>query len=634
MANLVLCVPRDKWSFVLGQVYRVLSPGGRLELIDDEIYFPYGELPKEKLIHSAPPLLPAFDDLGHNGTRGRGRDWRNKVPQAGLASGTWSVSSTPGGEVDSMSQPTVRLVRPSLPHYVLRRDLSYRSPTPIRTRWCQPRKLAVVQPSLKTSSRHQRSVYNTTVHNKPSPRRCKHKFRNSLDSKPEDGFQSTSDTTPHNNILASPEFAGMVLGGMLSQSPIDSIASTSTSTPETESDDSSPTWSAKSYSNTSVDSCSPTGGVQTSNTSPIAMSIATSLNMGKERPKSTTWKRKARASRNLERVFERMLTEDFGIHVRPAEFLMDILSKVFCDEGEGRMTQKGRGKVRKLGSYKVKLAPVGMFPGGVVSGKGRGCTGAEGLDEGETKINVNDHARETKKDDSVSAISKQNSRDEKKAREVEKLKVKKERVREKELKGKGSKGGDKKKEGKVDEKSGRGTMVQADEEAAGGHLPAETQREYQVQYSSIAPQVQRLSAKAAVRLGISYSELSAAAASTLPPPRSSTRSAIPFPSSSTGPIQHSGLLIWPSTYIPVGPAELEMHACKYMHTLLGCRTALSEFVAKYKDEEGTRWVGEDEFKDEIWDYEWYAFMSVGGKRITNSGVLLAFDERGSTGHRK
>ncbi len=627
MANLVLCVPHHKWSFVLGQVYRVLSPGGRLELIDDEIYFPYGELPKEKSVHSAPSLLPASEDLGHNRTRGRGRDWRDKsdkVPQAGksaLASGTWSVSSTPGGEVDSMSQPTVRLVRPSLPHYVLRRELSYRSPTPTRTRWChpspsRPRKLADMQPSLKTSPRHQRSVFKI---NKPSPRRCKHTLTNLLDPKPGDRLQSNSDTTPHSNFLASPGFVGKVLGGMLSQSPIESIASTPTSTTETESDDNSPTWSTKSYSDTSVGSTSPTGGVKTSKTSPItSMSIATSLNMSKERPKSTTWKRKARASRNLEKVFERMLTEDFGIHVRPAEFLMDILSKVFCDEGrsEGGMTQEGRGKVRKLRSYDVKLAPVEMFSGGVASGKGRGSNDAEGVDETETKINVNDHAREAGKDEAVSAISKQNSRDEKKAREVEKLKAKKEKVKEKGSKGKGSKGGDKKKEGIAEEKSRRGTMVQADGETAGGYLPSETQQEYQFQYSSITPQVQRLSAKAAVRLGISYSELSAAAASTLLPPRyswSSTGSAIPFPSSSTGPIQDPGLLVWPSTYIPMGPAELEMHACKYIHTLLGCRTALSEFVAKYKDEEGKRWVGEDEFEDEIWDYEWYAFLSVGRK---------------------
>jgi len=50
--------------------------------------------------------------------------------------------------------------------------------------------------------------------------------------------------------------------------------------------------------------------------------------------------------------------------------------------------------------------------------------------------------------------------------------------------------------------------------------------------------------------------------------------------------------------------ELEMHACKYIHTLLGCRPALEEFVAKYLDKGGVRWVGEEEFKEEVWEYEW------------------------------
>jgi hypothetical protein len=51
-----------------------------------------------------------------------------------------------------------------------------------------------------------------------------------------------------------------------------------------------------------------------------------------------------------------------------------------------------------------------------------------------------------------------------------------------------------------------------------------------------------------------------------------------------------------------------MHACKYIHTLLGCRPALEEFVAKFVDERGDRFVGEEGFRDEIWEYEWYVFM--------------------------
>ncbi|KAF9015733.1 hypothetical protein BDQ17DRAFT_1341558 [Cyathus striatus] len=45
MANLSLCIPVKKWMFVLSEVHRVLSIGGRLELIDDQMFFPYGPTP-------------------------------------------------------------------------------------------------------------------------------------------------------------------------------------------------------------------------------------------------------------------------------------------------------------------------------------------------------------------------------------------------------------------------------------------------------------------------------------------------------------------------------------------------------------------------------------------------------------
>ncbi|OSX66962.1 hypothetical protein POSPLADRAFT_1042254 [Postia placenta MAD-698-R-SB12] len=40
MANLSLCIPRQRWEFVFSEVWRVLAPGGRLELIDDDLAFP------------------------------------------------------------------------------------------------------------------------------------------------------------------------------------------------------------------------------------------------------------------------------------------------------------------------------------------------------------------------------------------------------------------------------------------------------------------------------------------------------------------------------------------------------------------------------------------------------------------
>ncbi|KAF4611259.1 hypothetical protein D9613_006595 [Agrocybe pediades] len=62
MSCLSLCVTADSWIFVLQEVSRVLMLGGRLECIDDEIFFPYGRnfsVPSTSLNHreSIPPQL-------------------------------------------------------------------------------------------------------------------------------------------------------------------------------------------------------------------------------------------------------------------------------------------------------------------------------------------------------------------------------------------------------------------------------------------------------------------------------------------------------------------------------------------------------------------------------------------------
>ncbi|KAF8167414.1 hypothetical protein B0H34DRAFT_15995 [Crassisporium funariophilum] len=109
-----------------------------------------------------------------------------------------------------------------------------------------------------------------------------------------------------------------------------------------------------------------------------------------------------------------------------------------------------------------------------------------------------------------------------------------------------------------------------------------------------------LSAKAAGRLGISYSDL--AAATIL-----STRANPPGPAPPLRPIQSPGILVWPNTYIPVSAAELEMHACKFLHTLLGCKPALMEYVSRFREDgeggSGKRFVEDAEFEEAIWDYE-------------------------------
>jgi hypothetical protein len=106
----------------------------------------------------------------------------------------------------------------------------------------------------------------------------------------------------------------------------------------------------------------------------------------------------------------------------------------------------------------------------------------------------------------------------------------------------------------------------------------------------LVPPPHVLSAKAAGRLGISYSVLAAASAG-------HSRSA-----GVMAPVQSPGLLVWPSTYIPMTPAELEMHACKWVQTLLGCRHAMREFITGSFN--GEKLVDDDGFEEAIWDYEW------------------------------
>ncbi|KAF5390625.1 hypothetical protein D9757_002612 [Collybiopsis confluens] len=83
MSNLTFAISYDKWDFVLGEVCRVLTIGGRLEFIDDHIFFPYA-----KVVPS-----PSID-----GTR---LESRLPLPQEDVESNTYE----PGDEDDGPHQP-------------------------------------------------------------------------------------------------------------------------------------------------------------------------------------------------------------------------------------------------------------------------------------------------------------------------------------------------------------------------------------------------------------------------------------------------------------------------------------------------------------------------------------------------
>lgn len=96
---------------------------------------------------------------------------------------------------------------------------------------------------------------------------------------------------------------------------------------------------------------------------------------------------------------------------------------------------------------------------------------------------------------------------------------------------------------------------------------------------SLVPDV--ISAKAAGRLGIKP---------TLPQPSHTTQS--------------PGLILWPATFIPIAPFELEMHACKHLHSLIGCKAALTEYLRDIALEQKLPF-DQQMVDDLVWDYERY-----------------------------
>lgn len=109
----------------------------------------------------------------------------------------------------------------------------------------------------------------------------------------------------------------------------------------------------------------------------------------------------------------------------------------------------------------------------------------------------------------------------------------------------------------------------------------------------------RHSAKAAGRLGISYSDLIVATAFAQRPAHDVQYLTVPTT------LQSSGIMISPSTFVPLSATEIEFHACKWMHTLLGCRPAIFDYVHSHSDETGRELISDSELKEALWTYEWW-----------------------------
>jgi len=69
---------------------------------------------------------------------------------------------------------------------------------------------------------------------------------------------------------------------------------------------------------------------------------------------------------------------------------------------------------------------------------------------------------------------------------------------------------------------------------------------------------------------------------------------------SMGLSQAPGLVLWPSTFIPMDQSELEIHASKHLRMLLSCKNFLLEHAIEATDDEE---IDEGSVLEALWDYE-------------------------------
>lgn len=385
MANLTLCIPYSKWEFVLSEVYRVLTVGGRLELIDDQLFFPYGESPSPfptsiSQHASRKPQQSSFIDLDDEDDEESGESGSEERSPISLSSDLGSdPAETLVGDDESLSSSS----------------------------------------SLKEHS--------------PSP---------------------------HVSVDLSPR-------------------------------DCPP----------SKDSC-----------------------ILQEPPEpSKPWDVAAAESRDMETSYEGMLVSVYGIHPRPAEFLLDLMKGIFGTRLAGKMKSMHlKVAPTELSAEKKKsnIIPADIFKKLSLN-----------IEWGDREKKKNRPRRNTLEDDSGS-----------------------------------------------ESRTSCDTCVSSDSGQ------------------------ETISAKAASMLGISMSEVSAASKEA-----SARRPALNL-DLSTSELDRSGqpggLILWPRTFLPFSPADLEMHCCMNMHTLLGCKAALADWIEGFVDEAGERVISRAEFEDAVWAYEW------------------------------
>jgi hypothetical protein len=486
MANLTLCIPYAKWGFVLSEIQRILTIDGRLELIDDQIFFPYGSVP------TAPPTSTSVS------TPSTAINTTGETCFDDDDDDTLDDDST-GGETDSTLFSEGCLSSPS--------------------------------------------------HDKP---------------------KRISIPTPHD------------------------VAPLSLNSPLSPNDVGTPTPGDK---------------------NPVISTSATA--------RSVPWGTEVESSRNMETVFQNMLHHKSGIHTRPSDFIVDLMKQVFADG-------------RKLKSFHLKLAPTDIYANQAsTSNVSSGASAESGSDKDEKSARINPKMTVQKINEMAKPWftvewDKEERRKPKRERKLGKL----DGFRRATEGDGGShipdvsipEGISAKAAGRLgigENTTKRPSILEKIHLVPPERLGIAGNKEGKViDIRNVSPiswdeaetstdsDSTELVMSTDSRSGPKVSSSSAGSLSTLTTTAvTSTRArrprSPPSPAStSSTTFQSPGLLLWPSTFLPLSPSELEMHACKHVHTLLGCKPALAGFIETHVDENGERLVSEEEFHRAIWDYEW------------------------------
>ncbi|KAJ8508780.1 hypothetical protein ONZ45_g8981 [Pleurotus djamor] len=511
MANLSLCIPYEKWPFVFSEVKRVLTPKGRLELIDDQIFFPYGSSPSpiEGADNVMSPTTPtpkshsrahrsAFEDDDEEPQRSSQDEDASRAESEARSSYEEDESFDSASTLIDSDASTLISARSSMQseHSVFKKH--------IETSVTQPPQIEL--PAFAPIDPISFDLSDALSAFPPPPTR------------PIPNIPVPSTLSPNATITP--------LSACADATP----QPTSTSVP---SDTSTPTQRPVESNDLDQDGELASSGAPTANPESLHDEYA-------------TWEQCSEASKDLEIVFEKMLQEKYMVHPRPHDFIFAALKATFGDDS-----------AEKVRSMHIRLAPPECnyeHELGVV-------------DEGDADV-------ESKKSSSVTI------RWEKKS----------------------------KKERKAAKESAKFASMQEDASLLNdgeAFIPP--------------PLPEGLSAKAAKSLGISPSDFASAAAASVPSsPRPPSMDSSPSSTSTfigSGPVQSPGLIVLPSTFIPLSPAELEMHACKHIHTLLGCKPALQDFVGGFQNGNGQRMCDDAEFEESLWQYEWYVSHSLLFMRI-------------------